>query len=152
LENLEVTSKALADAQMQEDLRGSVHSVNLILKQVSEGNGYAHRLLADPGEAERLSHLVATFDRAAAEAEGTMAEAKKAATQVNQGPGLVHEMLYGERGSDSIANFGGAAAEVAITLRGIREGNGLAHSILYGGDETSTKVSANLGAITSDLR
>jgi phospholipid/cholesterol/gamma-HCH transport system substrate-binding protein len=152
LENLEATSKALADAKMQEDLRGSVHSVNLILKQVSEGNGYAHRLLADPAEAERLSHLVATFDRAAAEAEGTMAEAKKAATRVNQGPGLVHEILYGERGSDSIVNFGGAVVEVATTLRGIREGNGLAHSILYGGDETSAKVSQNLGAITSDLR
>jgi phospholipid/cholesterol/gamma-HCH transport system substrate-binding protein len=152
LENLETTSKALADAQMQEDLRGSVHSVNNILKQVSEGNGYAHRLLADPAEAERLSHLVATFDRAAAETEGTMAEAKKAAARVNEGPGFVHEILYGERGTDAIANFGGAAAEVATTLRGIREGNGLAHSFLYGGDEPSKQISANIGAITSDLR
>jgi phospholipid/cholesterol/gamma-HCH transport system substrate-binding protein len=152
LQNLETTSKALADTQMQEDLRGSVHSVNLILKQISEGNGYVHRLLADPAEAERVSHLVSTFDRAASEAEGTMAEAKKAATRINQGPGFVHEILYGERGTDSIANFGGAAAEVATTLRGIREGNGLAHSIIYGGDEPSKQVSANLGAITNDLR
>jgi phospholipid/cholesterol/gamma-HCH transport system substrate-binding protein len=152
LSNLEVTSKALADAQMQEDFKGSVHSVNLILRQVSEGNGYAHRILADPGEAERLSHLVSTFDRAAAEAEGTMAEAQKAAARINKGPGLVHEILYGEKGSDAIANFGGAAAELSTTLRGIREGNGLAHSIVYGGDESSQKVAANLGAITADLR
>jgi phospholipid/cholesterol/gamma-HCH transport system substrate-binding protein len=152
LENLETTSKALANTQMQEDLRGSVHSVNVILKQVAEGNGYAHRLLADPQEAERLSHLVSTFDRAAGEAEGTMAEAKKAAARVNEGPGFVHELLYGERGTDSIANFGGAAAEVATTLRGIREGNGLAHSILYGGDEPTKQLNANLGAITNDLR
>ena len=53
LENLETTSKALANTQMQEDLRGSIHSVNIILKQVAEGNGYAHRFLADPAEAER---------------------------------------------------------------------------------------------------
>jgi phospholipid/cholesterol/gamma-HCH transport system substrate-binding protein len=152
LSNLEVTSKSLADAQMQEDLKGSVHAVNLILKQVSEGNGYAHKILADPGEAERLSHLVSTFDRAALEAEGTMAEAQKAATRINQGPGLVHEILYGEKGSDAVANFGGAAAELTTTLRGIREGNGLAHSIVYGGDDSSQKIAANLGAITADLR
>ena len=152
LENLEVTSKAFADTQMQEDFRGSVHSVNVILKQVSEGHGYVHRLLADPAEADRVSHLVSTFDRAANEAEGTMAEAQKAAARINQGPGFAHELLYGEKGTDTIANFGGAAAEVAATLRGIREGDGLAHSLVYGGDEKTRQVSANLGAITNDLR
>jgi phospholipid/cholesterol/gamma-HCH transport system substrate-binding protein len=152
LKNLEVTSKALADDQMQEDLRSSVHSVHVILKQVSEGNGYAHRLLADPAEAERLSHMISNFDKAANEAQATMAEAQKVATRVNQGPGFVHEILYGDKGSDAMANFGGAAAELAATLRGIREGNGLAHSIVYGGDEPSKQVAANLGAITADLR
>jgi len=67
-------------------------------------------------------------------------------------PGFVHEVLYGEKGSDAMANFGGAAAELQATLRGIRDGNGLAHTIIYGGDETSAQVSANLGAITGDLR
>jgi phospholipid/cholesterol/gamma-HCH transport system substrate-binding protein len=37
-------------------------------------------------------------------------------------------------------------------LRGIRDGNGLAHTIIYGGDDSSTQVSANIGAITRDLR
>jgi phospholipid/cholesterol/gamma-HCH transport system substrate-binding protein len=152
LKNIEVTTQALSDAQMQADLRGSVHSVNAILSQVADGRGYVHRLLSDPAEADRLSHLVATFDRAAAEAEGTMAEAQKAAQRVNEGPGFAHELLYGQKGTDTIANFGGAAAELAATLRGIREGNGLAHSIVYGGDEPSQQVSANLGAITNDLR
>jgi phospholipid/cholesterol/gamma-HCH transport system substrate-binding protein len=152
LQNLETTTKALADTEMQEDLRGSVHSVNMILKQVSEGHGYVHRILADPAEADRLSHLVSTFDKAALEAEGTMAEAQKAAARLNQGPGFAHELLYGEKGTDTIANFGGAAAELATTLRGIREGNGLAHSFVYGGDEKSKQVSANLDAITNDLR
>ena len=152
LKNLEVTSNALADSQMQEDLRASMHSFRVILKQVSEGNGYAHRILSDPAEADRLSHMISTFDGAASEAKATMAEAQKVASRINQGPGFVHEILYGDRGSDAMANFGGAAAEVAATLRGIREGNGLAHSIVYGGDEPSKQVAANLGAITADLR
>jgi phospholipid/cholesterol/gamma-HCH transport system substrate-binding protein len=152
LENLEITSKALANAQMQEDFRGSIHSVNIILKQVAEGNGYAHRFLADPAEAERVSHLLLTLDKTTSDADGTLAEVQKAATRVNTGPGFVHEILYGERSNDALANFGGAAAEVATTLRGIREGNGLAHSIVYGGDSSSQQVAANLGAITGDLR
>ena len=152
LANLEVTTKALSDAQMHEDLRRSIHSVNLILKEVAEGQGYVHRVLADPAEAARLSHLVTTLDRVAAETEGTMTEARKAAARVNTGPGFVHEVLYGEKGADAMANFGGAAAEVIATLRGIRDGNGLAHTIIYGGDEPSTQVSANIGAITRDLR
>jgi phospholipid/cholesterol/gamma-HCH transport system substrate-binding protein len=152
LENLEVTSRSLANAQLQEDLRGSAHSVNVILKQVAEGNGYVHRLLADPAEAERVSRLLSTLDRTATEAEGTLVEAQKAANRVNTGPGFVHEILYGDKSSDALANFGGAAAEVASTLRGIRDGNGLAHSILYGGDAGTQQVTANLGAITGDLR
>jgi phospholipid/cholesterol/gamma-HCH transport system substrate-binding protein len=152
LANLEVTTKALSDAQMHEDLRRSMHSVNVILKEVAEGQGYVHRVLSDPAEAARLSHLVTTFDRVGMEAEGTMAETRKAAAQINSGPGFVHEVLYGEKGADAMANFGGAAAEVMATLRGIRDGNGLAHSIIYGGDATSTQVPADVGAITRDLR
>src|SRR5260221_9245021 len=124
LTNLEATSKALANTQMQEDLRGSVHAVNVILRQVSEGNGYAHRLIADPTEADRVSHLVATFDRAASAAEGTMSEAQKAVARVNQGPGFAHELLYGERGSDPIANLGGVSTELATPPRGIRGATG----------------------------
>jgi phospholipid/cholesterol/gamma-HCH transport system substrate-binding protein len=152
LENLEVTSKALANTEMQENLRGSIRSVNIILKQVAEGNGYAHRFLADPAEAERVSRLLMTLDKTATDADGTLAEVQKAANRVNTGPGFVHEILYGEKSNDALANFGGAAAEVASTLRGIREGNGLAHSIVYGGDSSSQQVAQNLGAITGDLR
>jgi phospholipid/cholesterol/gamma-HCH transport system substrate-binding protein len=152
LVNLEITTKALADAQLHEDVRRSIHSVNLILTEVAEGQGYVHRILSDPKEAERLSHLVTTFDRVGVEAEGTVAEARKAAARVNTGPGFVHEVLYGEKGADAMANFGGAAAEVIATLRGIRDGNGFAHTIIYGGDEASTQVPADVGAITHDIR
>jgi len=152
LQNLEATSKALADTQMHEDLRGSVHSVNVILKEVAGGRGYVHKLLADPAEADRLSHLIATLDRTATEAEGTVTEAHRAVARVNQGPGLAHELLYGEKSSSAVANFGNAAGEIAVTLKGIREGNGLAHSIFSVGDDSSQEVAANLGAITGDLR
>jgi phospholipid/cholesterol/gamma-HCH transport system substrate-binding protein len=152
LSNLEITSKALASSELHDELRGSVHAVNVLLRQAADGGGYVHRLLTDPSEAERLSHLVSTLDHLAGGLDGTVAEAHKAMARVNAGPGLVHEVLYGEKSADAIANFGSAAGELSATLRGIRDGNGLAHGILYGGDEASQQVTQNLGAATADLR
>ena len=152
LTNLEITTQSLADAQLQQDLRASVHSVSLILKQVSEGNGFVHRLLTDPAEAERVSHLVSTLDRTATEFQGAAAETRKIMVAIDEGPGFAHELLHGDKGGQALSGLGGAAGELASTLRGIREGNGLAHSIIYGGDEPSQQVAANLGAITGDLR
>lgn len=152
LENIEVTTRSLADAQLQQDLRSSTHSVSLILNQIAEGQGYAHKLLADPAEAERIAHLMRTLEGAAAEFEGTAVEARKAVARVNQGPGFVHEFLYGEKSQNALADLGGAAGEVAATLRGVREGNGFAHSLLYGGDQTNKQLTDNVGAMTTDLR
>jgi phospholipid/cholesterol/gamma-HCH transport system substrate-binding protein len=154
LQNLETATRTLSEPELQQDLRGSLHSVNLILKQAAEGGGYLHRFLADPAEGERVSRLVASTDRAASELEQTLAEARKAFARVNEGPGFAHDVFYGERGSEALANFGGAAGEVAATLKGIREGNGLAHAMLYGGPEGggANRVADNLGAMTDDLR
>jgi phospholipid/cholesterol/gamma-HCH transport system substrate-binding protein len=153
LVNLEVTSKAFADQGMHEDLRGSMRSMNLLLKEMAEGKGYLHRFLTDPAEADRVSHLVASADRAASELNETLGEAHKAAARVNQGPGFAHDVLYGEKGSETLAQFGGAAGEVALTLRGIREGNGFMHSVLYGGkDDESQRALSNIGAMTGDMR
>ena len=152
LSNLEITSRTLADQTVHEDLRSSVHSVSIILKDVAEGRGYAHKLLTDPGEAERISALLNTFQGVALEFQGTAAEARKATARLNQGPGFAHEILYGERSQNALADFGSAAGEVAATLRGVRESDSLAHSLLYGGDRSGKQVAENVGAITTDLR
>jgi phospholipid/cholesterol/gamma-HCH transport system substrate-binding protein len=152
LDNLEVTTRSLANTQMQEDLRSSTHSVSVILKQISEGQGFAHKVLSDPAEADRIARLINSLDGAASEFQGTAAEARRAVARVNQGPGFLHEFLYGEKSQNALADLGGAAGEVAATLRGIREGNGLAHSLLYGGDPTNKQMADNVGAMTTDLR
>src|SRR5262249_46824973 len=123
LNNLEITSRTLADQGIHDDMRSSMRSVSLILKDVAEGRGYAHKLLTDPGEAERISALMNSFQGAVVEIQGTASEARKAAARVNQGPGFAHEVLYGERSQNALAEFGNAAGEVAAALRGIREGD-----------------------------
>jgi phospholipid/cholesterol/gamma-HCH transport system substrate-binding protein len=153
LQNLETATRSLSDAQLQEDVRGSVHSLHAVLRQISEGNGYVHRLLSDPVEAERVSHFVATIDHTAMELDQTLAEARKVAQEINEGRGFAHEIVYGQRATEALASFGGAAGEVAFTLKGIREGDGLLHSVVYGGPpNTSAHVAENLGAMSDDLR
>jgi phospholipid/cholesterol/gamma-HCH transport system substrate-binding protein len=62
--------------------------------------------------------------------------------------------LYGDQGTKTIEQIGGAADEVAKTLVAIREGDGLAKRILFGGehDDDTDRAIADLAAITSDLR
>jgi phospholipid/cholesterol/gamma-HCH transport system substrate-binding protein len=152
LTNLESTSKALADAQMHEDVRSSMHSISIVLKNVAEGNGYVHKLFTDENEAARVSKLLVDLDRLAGDLHETASSTQVAIDRINRGPGFAHDVIYGDKGNEAIGRFGEAASELATTLRGIREGSGLAHSVIYGGDGHSEALAANLDATTADIR
>lgn len=152
LSNLEVTSGAIADGQTRDDLKASAHSINLILREVAEGEGYAHRLLADKSEAERMSRAVASLEGAAGELRATIVEARRTLQSVNDGPGLAHEVLRGKDGKEALAQATRLAGELADTLKGVRDGDGLAHAVVYGGSEQARNLSADLAAITGDVR
>ena len=74
-------------------------------------------------------------------------EAQVAFVQVAHGR---HEGA-GARVRQQLAQFGQAAEEAAITMRGIREGNGIARSVIYG-DAESQQVMANLNQMSRDLK
>lgn len=152
LGNLDKASASFADDKVQQDLRNSIHSVNIILKHVAEGDGYANRLLSDPGEAERLSRAVANFEKTSEELAVTASEVRQLVARVNRGPGFAHSLIYDKDGNEAIKSVGGAAEEVALSLRGIREGNGMAHAMLYGGTGDEAEVLSNLNAASADLR
>ena len=126
--------------------------MNVILQHVAEGEGYAHRLLADPEEAERLSRTISSLDRTSAELAVTSREFRELMGRINRGPGFVHDLIYDRQGSQSLAQVGRAADEVATTLKDVREGNGLAKGLLYGGDEQTGELVQNLTAASKDLR
>jgi phospholipid/cholesterol/gamma-HCH transport system substrate-binding protein len=70
---------------------------------------------------------------------------------VNQGPGFVHEVIYGDGPNQTLAQFGTAADELGKTLKGVREGNGIARSLIYG-DDQSQQVMSNLNGMSRDVR
>lgn len=151
MDNIEKATKPLGDEQLHKDIRGSVAAVNHILDEIAHGKGYAHRLLADPEEAERITGLVKNIDSTATEAQHLLGDVRGVVGRVRSGPGFAHDVLYGE-GPKGITEFQSAANEVALTLRGMRESNSLAHDLLYGGTGDTAVVIRNVADLTGDLK
>jgi phospholipid/cholesterol/gamma-HCH transport system substrate-binding protein len=149
--NLEKTTSSLADDQLQGHLRGSVESMNGILKSVDAGEGYVGKLFKSAEEADRLSRVMQNLERATAQLNQTTGSINAILARVQEGPGLAHEVVYGEEGQKAVSQFAGAADELRLTLKGIRDGNGLARSVIYG-DEGSQQMMSNLNQMSGDLK
>ncbi len=149
--NLEKTTGAMADDRFTQDVQGSVRSLNNILKNLDDGQGYAGKLLKDPSEAERLSRTLTNLERATAELNQTLRGVNAVVNRVQTGPGFAHDMVYGDAPTKTVASFGNAADELALALKGIREGNGPAKSLIYG-DDKSQELMGNLNAMSRDMR
>ncbi|MEN9579545.1 MAG: hypothetical protein RJA70_2554 [Pseudomonadota bacterium] len=154
LDNLERTSGTFAEESFREDLRQSASSVRNILQSVDQGDGYVPRLLNDKAEAEKLSRAISNLETTSDKLNQLLGSLNAAASRVNSGPGLAHEVIYGEEGAKVATQIGRAADELALTLEGIRNGDGLAHNLLYGGEmgTDGEKIASNVAAITDDLR
>lgn len=158
LGNLESISGAFAKGDLAKDVGASAASVSHVLAAMDTGDGYVARLLNDPAEAQRISSAITSLEHTAKEAERTLAALSGVAERVEKGPGLLHEVIYGEESAKSVAQIGNAAAELSLVLKGMREGNGIAKAALFGDDgsqQLSGKVDHILGdvqGIVSDVR
>jgi phospholipid/cholesterol/gamma-HCH transport system substrate-binding protein len=151
MDNLERVTGTLADDDLNRDLKGVAASLNSVLGSVDRREGYVGKVLSDPKESEHLSRVVQNLERVTNELETTVQGVNQVIGRVKTGPGLLHEVVYGDESSKAVAQFGGAAEELRVTLKGIREGNGLARSIIYG-DDSSQAMMQNINAMSGDLR
>jgi phospholipid/cholesterol/gamma-HCH transport system substrate-binding protein len=149
--NLERTTNSLADEKLHGELKSSVESMNGILKSVDGGDGYVGKLIKSPEESQRLSQVMRNLETATAQLNRTTASINSILARVENGPGLAHEVLYGEESAKAVSQFGGAADELRLTLKGIRDGNGIARSVIYG-DEGSQQMVSNLNQMSGDLK
>lgn len=154
LSNLEKASSTLAEDGFREDVRQSASAVRGFLQKAESGEGYIPRLLTDQQEAERLSQVIQNLEKTTRRFDQVLRGVEDAVARVNRGPGLAHEVIYGEDGSKAAEQIGQAAEEMALTLKGIREGDGFAHDLLFGGEdaETTAEILRNVAAISSDLK
>src|SRR6185503_18424466 len=89
--NLERTTNSLADQKLHDNLRGSVESMNGILKAVDSGDGYVGKLIKSPEESQRLSQVMQNLENATAQLNKTTASINAILSRVETGPGLAHE-------------------------------------------------------------
>jgi phospholipid/cholesterol/gamma-HCH transport system substrate-binding protein len=150
--NLEQTTGALAAPEFQNDIKQGVGALSRILVSVEQGDGYIGRLFKDPAEADRISRAVQSLEQASAGLDQATRSVNDIIAQVKNGPGLAHEVIYGDQSSRAVAQFGSAAEEVGLTLKGIREGDGFARGLLYGGDPHSREIVENLSEASEDLK
>jgi len=152
LGNISKVSESLADERLHQDIRGSAASMNKLLGDVANGDGYPRKFLTDKEEAERISRTLQNLDKASAELALTLAEVRGVVTRVKSGPGFAHDIIYGEGPKKEIEQFGAAAGEIASTLKGVRESDSFVHDALYGGKGNGADALANVTAMTADLR
>ncbi len=150
--NLEKATAPLANEDLHRNIRGSMQSLNDILGQIAHGEGYAHRLLADPKEAERVSRILDNVDKLSADLDLTVQDTRSVVSRVQSGPGFTHDLIYGDGLKPEVKQFGNAAEQLALTLQGVRENESVAHDLLYGGKGDTAQAIANINAMTGDLR
>lgn len=152
MDKIDRVAENLANEDLHKDIRESAASINVLLKQVTEGEGYPHRLLTDKKEADRISHVVENLDDTTKELSLTLKEIRVVAQRVRTGPGFAHDLLFGSGPKAEIAQVGFAAQEIGNTLKRIREGDGFAHDVLFGGDGDTKDALSNITQVTADLR
>jgi phospholipid/cholesterol/gamma-HCH transport system substrate-binding protein len=150
--NLNRATEPLGNEQLHKDIREAVAALNAILQSIAHGNGYAHKLLSDDKEAERISHILDNVDKATNELNLTLHDTRNVIARVQYGPGFTHEVIYGDGPKEQIQQFGNAAQELALTLQGVRTNESLAHDLLYGGKGDTAQALANINAVTGDFR
>ncbi len=148
--NLKKATATLADSKFQEDLKNLIGSLNEFFVSLDTGKGYVAKLLHDPEEAAHISALVSNADVASANLAGVLAQLDITTQRINNGPGFVHSLIYDDKADATLADFGKAANEFALTLHDIRAGDGLAHAVLFGDDEQQ-QIMGNLNEITGDM-
>ncbi len=145
-------AEQLTNEDLHKNIRESAASINVMLKHVTEGDGYPNRFLTDEKEAERISNVVENLDDTTKELALTLREARQVVQRVRSGPGFAHDLLYGDGPQKEIAQVGFAAQEIGITLKSIREGDGFARDVLFGGNGDAKDALTNITQATADLR
>ncbi|MFO0659885.1 MAG: MlaD family protein [Polyangiaceae bacterium] len=151
LANIEKTTDTLADENVRNDVKESLKSFTVILNSVANAEGYAGKFVRSPEEAAKISRTLSNLERSSARLDQTLEGVNNILARIQKGPGLAHEILYGEKSADTVAHFGDVAAETALMLKGVRESNSVMHGVIYG-DPSQQEIMANVTAMSSDMR
>jgi phospholipid/cholesterol/gamma-HCH transport system substrate-binding protein len=139
----------LASPEVTDNVRRITTSIAAILEQIERGDGLAHRLVYDPGYAERVDGALANLERMSARASDATARADRLLARAESGPGTVHALLYEDHGTKLLTEVTRAASGVADTTDALNHGEGLAAAVMR--DPAGRQLVLDLAALSSRL-
>lgn len=147
--NVRRLTDVFAEDQFRQDIRDISHNIADITRMVREEDGTVHRLLTDPGMADRITNTLASVEATSRELAATTRNVRAITDEVRGGDGTAHELIYGARGTALLASLSSTAEETATMLRDVRTGDGTVHQLIYGHD--ADRAITNINAMTDDL-
>jgi phospholipid/cholesterol/gamma-HCH transport system substrate-binding protein len=147
--NLRRATEPLADQQFTQDLQTIAHNLATLTTVLSEGEGALPRLINDPESGRDLDQSLDAIRRASEELARAAADVHAITSEVRNGDGSAHELVYGDSGARAVSSIGDAAGEVALMLRAVRTGDGTAHDLIY--ENSADQMIANLTQATDDV-
>ena len=139
----------LASPEVVDNLRRVTGALATILEGVAKQDGLAHRLIYDPQFAEQTSKIVTNLAAASVNVRAASARLDAVMTRVEEGPGGVHALVYGEDGADAVAELRRAASGMAELTDQLNHGHGLAQALIR--DEAGADLIGNLNQFTERL-
>ncbi len=150
LVNVDKLTGAVSDKTVTDDLKATLHAVRVLMEDVSRNDGFVHRLASDSKMADHLDQVFIDAAKAARGFDRVASDTHALVRQAQDGPGMLHTLLYSKDGDRIAANVGDLTSELAQSMRAVRTGKGAAHELIYG--ESGAEMTANLSAMSADLR
>lgn len=150
-QNIRNVTDVLADPRFGQDIRDAAHNLSTILERASSGQGTVNRILADRQMAVSLEESINNLRSASEQLAATAGNVREITDQARKGPGLVHELLYGEKGVELVSNLAGSTGELSKIVSEIRtNSNSTVHRLLYTDD--ASELLTNLTDVSRDLK
>jgi phospholipid/cholesterol/gamma-HCH transport system substrate-binding protein len=121
----------VATGEAKSDIGRILSSTANILKEVEQGEGFAHRFFYDPKYGEQVEQLLADSRTLVLQLAQAVARIDRTVAAIEHGDGLAHELLYGDSGKQMIADMRQTTANIDAVVREVREGDGLLHALVF---------------------
>ena len=157
-QNIRTVTDVLADPHFGADIRDAAHDLAKILETASRGSGTVNRLLTDRKMAASLEEALGNFQSASQQFLSTAENVHALTEQARKGPGLVHELLYGNKGVELVQNLAESMGELSTLISNVRTNkDSTVHRLLYTDDASElltnlTEVSRHLKAISEQVQ
>jgi phospholipid/cholesterol/gamma-HCH transport system substrate-binding protein len=96
---------SIASPEVTENIRRITGALAALTEEVQHGEGLAHALIYDRAPARRVSAILSNLEDATKDASTVSKRLDRVVGALEQGPGTLHTLLYGDEGAALLADL-----------------------------------------------